>query len=159
MTKCLVVFYSRTGHTEQVARALADKLGADLDRITEKRSRRGFWQYWKSGREAFLDILPEIEPTRHDPADYDLVVLGSPVWASRPSTPMRAWIAANRAKLTNIACFVTLGGSGAQKTMDRMAEAAGRPALARFSATEGQLKSGAWAEDLERFAGEIAGRA
>jgi len=152
MPKILIVYYSRTGHTEQVARALAEKLGADIEKIRETRSRRGFFGYWRSGREALSGKLPEIGAVERDPAGYDLVLLGSPVWASRPSTPMRAFLAANKDKLKQVACFVTLGGAGAEKTLARMADAAGRPALATFSATEGQLKSGAWKEGMERFA-------
>lgn len=155
MPSILIVYFSRTGHTEQVARALAEKLGADIEMIRENRNRRGFVGYWRSGREALSGKLPTIEPVEHDPAEYDLVVLGSPVWASHPSTPMSAFLAANREKLKRIACFVTLGGSGAEKTMARMAEAAGKPALATFSATERQVKSGAWKDGMERFAEAI----
>ena len=156
MPKILIVYYSRTGHTEQVAKVLAEKLGADLEKIREKRSRLGFFGYWRSGREAMSGKLPAIEPVERDPAEYDLVVLGSPVWASHPSTPMSAFLAASKGKLQRVACFVTLGGSGADKTMARMAEAAGKPALATFSATEGQLKSGVWKEGMERFAEAIS---
>ena len=42
MPKGLVVYYSRTGHTEQVARALAGNPAADLEPIREARSRKGF---------------------------------------------------------------------------------------------------------------------
>lgn len=156
MAKILIVYFSRTGHTEQVAHALAEKLGADAEKIGETRNRLGFLGYWRSGREALRGILPTIEPLKHDPADYDLVLLGSPVWASHPSTPMSAFLAANKDRLKRIACFVTLGGSGADKTMARMADAAGKPAAATFSATEGQLKSGAWKDGMERFAEAIA---
>lgn len=158
MPKFLVVYYSRTGHTQQVAKALAERLGADLEPIREKRSRLGFMEYWRSGRESFFGILPTIEPSKHDPAGYDLVILGSPVWASQPSTPMRAFLAANRDKLKAVACFVTLGGSGAQKTLGRMADAAGLPAIATFSATERELKTGKWTEGMERFVGAITGK-
>lgn len=156
MPKILVVYYSRTGHTEQVARALADKLGADLEPIREARNRKGIWEYFRSGREALTGRLPEIEPARHDPAAYDIVLLGSPVWASRPSTPMSAYLAAHKVGLKAVACFVTLGGSGAEKTLARMEQAAGKQALAKFSATERELKTGKWMEGLNRFAEEIA---
>lgn len=157
MPKILIVYFSRTGHTERVAKALAERLDADLERIREKRSRLGFIGYWRSGREAMSGKLPTIETAEHDPADYDLVILGSPVWASHPSTPMSAYVAANKAKLKSIACFVTLGGSGAEKTMARMAEAAGKPALATLSATERQLKTGDWTNEIERFTSAITG--
>lgn len=156
MQKILVVYYSRTGNTEQVARALADRLGADLEPVREDRSRKGFWQYFRSAREALAGKRPEIAPARHDPAAYDIVLLGSPVWASHPSTPVSAYLAANRERLKAFACFVTLGGSGAEKTMARMEEAAGKQALAKYSVTERDLKSGKWMEGLDRFAGQIA---
>lgn len=156
MAKILIVYFTRTGHTEQVAKALAEKLDADIEKIRENRSRLGFVGYWRSGREALSGKLPKIEAIERDPAEYDLVLLGSPVWASHPSTPMSAFLAANGDKLKRIACFVTLGGSGADKTMARMAEAAGKPALATFSATERQLKSGAWKEGMAHFADAIA---
>ena len=159
MPKILVVYYSRTGHTEQVARALADRLGADLEPIREARSRKGLWQYFRSAREALTGKRPEIEPARHDPAAYDIVLLGSPVWASHPSTPVSTYLAANRDKLKAFACFVTLGGSGAEKALARMEDAAGKQALAKFSATERELKSGKWMEGLDRFADQIARRA
>lgn len=153
--KVLVVYYSRTGHTEQVAKALAEKLGADLEPIREARSRKGFWQYLSSAREALTGKPASIEPVRHDPAAYDMVILGSPVWASHPSTPVSAYLAANRDKLKALACFVTLGGSGAEKTLARMEQAAGKQALAKFSTTERELKSGNWNGRLEQFTKEI----
>jgi len=155
MPNILVVYYSRTGHTAIVAKALAKKLGADLETIREARNRTGFWQYMRSGREALTGKLADIKAPQHDPASYDIVVLGSPVWASHPSTPVSAFLAAHKAGLKALACFVTLGGSGAEKTLARMEQAAGKPALAKLSATERELKSGTWLEGLDRFAAEI----
>ena len=155
MPKYLVVYYTRTGHTEQVAKAVAEQLGADLEPIREATNRQGAWNYWRAGFESLLGKLPEIKPLAKDPADYDVVILGSPVWSSRPSTPMRAFLAANRQKLKTIACFCTLGGMGANKTLARMAEAAGKSPVATFFATEPELKSGAWRAGAEKFAGEI----
>lgn len=158
MGKILIVYYTRTGNTERVARALAEKLDADIEKIRERADRHGFWAYWRTGFESLFGSPAEIEPLEHDPADYDIVVLGTPVWTQRPSTPARAFIAANSDKLKKIACFCTLGGMGAAKTLAMMAEAAGKPAFATFSATEPELKSGAWKEGLERFA-EAVGKA
>ncbi len=155
MTRYLVVYYSRTGHTATLAKALAEQLGADLEPIREARSRSGWLEFWRSGRESWLGILPQVEPQQHDPARYDVVVLGSPVWASRPSTPVRAWLAANRDKLETIACFVTFNGSGAKRTLARMDEAAGRPAVATFAASAREVNRGRWKEAMERFADTI----
>jgi flavodoxin len=144
MTRILAVYFSRTGHTETVARALADALGADLEAIRENEDRRGFWKYLRSAYESLTGRLPDIAPVEHDPARYDLVLLGTPVWAQRPSTPMRAYIAANRDKLGRVAFFVTLGGAGAEATFRRLTDATGKEPAATFAVTEPQLASGEW---------------
>jgi hypothetical protein len=41
--------------------------------------------YWRSGREAYLKLAPNIEPAVHDPSSYGLVVLGTPIWAGNMS--------------------------------------------------------------------------
>jgi flavodoxin len=147
----LVVYYSRTGHTETVARAVAEALGADLETIREKEDRAGLWNYLRAGYESLTGKLPDIEPAQYDPAGYDVVLLGTPVWTGRPSTPMRAFIAANREKLARVAFFVTLGGSGDERTFRRMAKATAREPVATFSVTEPQLKSGEWKARVAGF--------
>lgn len=155
MPKCLVVYYTRTGHTEQVANVLADMLGADIERIRETANRRGFWGYWRAGYESMRGILPSVEVPSRNPADYDVVILGTPVWSQRPSTPVRAFIAAYRDRFKSIACFCTLGGMGAQKTLAMMAELAGKPATGTFAVTEPELAAGSWKEGIRHFADAI----
>jgi len=36
-----VVFYSRDGHTKRVAEIIADALNVDIDKIEDKKSRKG----------------------------------------------------------------------------------------------------------------------
>jgi flavodoxin len=45
----LVVYFSRSGHTQQMAREIAQKCGADLEEIRERGAREGAWGYWPSG--------------------------------------------------------------------------------------------------------------
>lgn len=52
MGKCLVVYYSRTGNTAKIARAIAESLSADIDPIRETRDRRGAIAYIRSAFEA-----------------------------------------------------------------------------------------------------------
>jgi flavodoxin len=78
----LVVDYSRSGNTHDVAKAISRGCCADLERIHDERSRAGLWGYLRSAREALKQKPGHIRRPKHDPADYDLVVLGSPVWAA-----------------------------------------------------------------------------
>jgi len=49
--KILVAFYSRTGHTRQVAEAIAAALDAELEAIEDVRPRLGIIGWWRSGRD------------------------------------------------------------------------------------------------------------
>ncbi len=79
--KALVVFFSRTGKVRRVAEAIAAELGADVEEIVDTRDRRGPFGLLSAARDAMLRRTARIEEPAHDPADYDLVVIGTPVWA------------------------------------------------------------------------------
>lgn len=145
MARILVIDYSRSGNTHKVAQAIAGACGADLEQIRDAKPRRGLWGWIRSGREAIRAIPGEIRSPRRDPADYDLVVLGSPVWASHVSSPMRAYLAERSGALTRIALFVTEGGSGGPRALAEMSALAGLKPVAtlelRAKEMNGDLRS------------------
>jgi len=84
----VVVYYSRSGHTENMAREIARFFSADVVRITTD----AYPQDWSGWRRASSDaserVLPEID---HEPVDlsrYRLIFIGSPIWWYRPSPPL-----------------------------------------------------------------------
>lgn len=119
MPKILVVYYSRGGATFRVAEMIAKELGADLEAIEENAPRKGRLGYMRSLLEATAKGLPTIR-TRRDPRDYDLVVLGTPVWAGTMSSPMRAYLNQHRRRLPRVAFFATMGGRGAYRVLEEM---------------------------------------
>ena len=82
MSRSLVVFYSWTGNTGKVARALAETLSAELEEIREVKPRGGLFAFLRSGMEASRKRPAPIVRCSRNLADYDLVILGSPVWAA-----------------------------------------------------------------------------
>lgn len=123
--KVLVVYYSRTGTTKKVAEALALKYKADMEEIVDTKSRSGLLGYILSGRDAIKGASTTIKPMKYNPADYDLVIIGSPVWASRVIPPIRTYIDQNKKTLKNVAFFITQAGSGADKVSASMTEVSG----------------------------------
>ncbi len=91
MRDVLVVYYSRSGTTDVVARALATALGADLDRITPAVSYAGAAGFVRGLWHALRRIGPPIRK-RFDPAPFKTVVLCSPVWAGRLPGPVRTYL-------------------------------------------------------------------
>lgn len=149
VARILVIDYSRSGNTHKVAQAIARASGADLEQIRDARPRRGLWGWIRSAREAMKAIPGDIRPPRRDPANYDLVVLGSPVWASHVSSPMRAYLDRSAGNLPQVALFVTEGGSGGPKALAEMSALAGQQPLATLELREKEL--GDLRSKLERF--------
>lgn len=136
MKHVLVVYYSRSGQTEFVARQIAARCGADIERIEDCRSRAGVLGYLRSAAEAIVGWRPAIQKGRHRPADYDLVIVGTPVWFWGIASPVRSWVLRHRRELDHVAVFCTCGGSGHAKALDDLEYLCGHSALARLALTE-----------------------
>ena len=81
MVKCLVVYGSKYGSTAEVAAAVADGIGADLANAASQ---------------------PDIRP-------YDVVVIGSPIYAGNYMQVVRDFLRSNRPLLSKrkVAAFIT----------------------------------------------------
>src|SRR5512146_1946330 len=131
MIRALVAFYSRTGVTRLIAHQLARRLGADLLHIRDVRPRDGMLGYMRSALEAMHVTLPEIAHSVIDPSDYELVVLGTPVWASHVCSPVRRFLHDHAGLLRRrVAFFCTMGESGAEGAFRDMHDLIGRDAEA-----------------------------
>lgn len=155
MTKrTLVVWYSREGTTSTVATLIAKSLGADLDAIEEAASRRGAGGYFRSAIEAVAKGLPAIR-TQRDPRDYDLVVVGTPVWVGTLSSPVRSYLYAHRGHLGNAAFFAVMGGRGAEETLREMRFASGVDLAPTRAFTRAEVEAGRHGAKCERFARQL----
>jgi flavodoxin len=149
----LVVYYSRTGHTGMVARAVAEKMGADLEEIREPRQGRRGW--WRSLVEVWRGHTPPIVPLTHRPEDYELVVVGSPVWASHMASPILSWLRQQGGRLRKVAFFVTEGGRGGAKAIESMGSLCRAEPAARLEVTQSDLKSGSFRNKVDDFAARL----
>jgi flavodoxin len=118
--KTLVVFYSRTGVTKKVAEALAAELGADVEELIDAKKRDGLIGWFGAGKDATLKRKAEIRPVARKPADYDLVVVGTPVWAFTMTPAVRAWLGEHASEIRQVAFLCTMGGSGDKRTFEHM---------------------------------------
>ena len=128
--KILVVYFSRSGNTKKVAIDIASALNADIEQLIDKKDRRGIVGYLKSGRDASTEKLADLEPTKNDPSKYDLVVLGTPIWAWTMTPAIRTYILENKSSFKDIACFTTAGGTKAEKIVEKMEVLATKKAIA-----------------------------
>ena len=146
----LIVYYSRTGHTRTIARELADALQADLEEIRETKSREGMAGYISAGKDATLKKATPIEPTSIDPNTYDLVIIGTPVWAFTMASGIRTWLTEHGKNLKKVAFFATMGGRGDERTFARMQELSQAP-IATATFIDKKIAKGEYKEELDEF--------
>lgn len=156
--KTLVVHYSVSGHTRQIAHEIAEQCGADQDEIREAQPREGPLAYlrlaWQAMRRAAASILPAAK----DPGDYDLVVIGTPIWMHALTPPVRAYVRQNAARLKRVAFFCTEGGKGDQKAFDEMSQICGKSPQATLVVKEKDLlPSTVHARPLREFVTQLRG--
>ncbi|MEE0924439.1 MAG: flavodoxin [Methanobrevibacter sp.] len=134
--KTLVVYYSRSNITKEIAKEIQNELNCDIEEIKPLKDYDGKTGYAKAGYESMTKKTPKIEDAQHNPADYDLAVIGTPVWASTMASPVYTYLSQNKGKFNNVAFFATCGGSGDESTLKNMAKLVGKEGIATYSATK-----------------------
>jgi flavodoxin len=79
--KSLVVYYTRTGNARFVAETIAAEVGADIEEVIDLKKRSGILGWLRGGSDARKGKETEITQTQKVPANYDLIVVGTPIWA------------------------------------------------------------------------------
>jgi flavodoxin len=146
MKRILVVYHSRTGYTRRVALDLAGRLGADLDVIRIVQPMHGPVGYALCALEALAGLAPALRRPTRDPADYDLVVVGTPVWFWSLASPVRSWLETFGRRGRRFAFFCTMGGSGAGRVFATMKDITGRAPLATLALTDAEIDATARAK-------------
>jgi flavodoxin len=159
--KILTVFYSLTGNTKKIAQVVAQAVAGEVAEIKTKKEipRAGFGKYFWGGKQVVRKETPEIFPPDKNPSDYDLIFLGTPVWAGNFAPAIRSFVA--RAKLQNkkIALFCIHGSDDPGKTFIELEkELAGNEivgkidfrmeAISEAQAADNLQKAAAWAKGL-----------
>jgi flavodoxin len=110
--KVALVYYSLDGNCAFIAEELKTPLGADLIRLELKddKKRRGFMKILWGGGMVFSKKNPPLKPYTFNPAPYELIVIGVPVWAGSPAPPILTFLSQAGIRGKKIALFVCHGG-------------------------------------------------
>ena len=127
MSKTLVAYFSASGNTERVAKALSEVIdGADLYEIkpekrysredldwTDQQSRSSVEMKDLSYRPAMVKDLRNVE-------QYDVVYIGFPIWWYTAPTIVNTFVESYSLKGKKVVLFATSGGSTPAKALDDM---------------------------------------
>jgi len=123
--KILITYYSETGHTRKIAEYIGDKTDAVVEVVETGYFAKGFLAYLKRGWLSYRKRNIPINAPGHDPSEFDLLIVGAPVWAGHVACPIRSYLATYKGQLPEVAFYVTMGGSGGQGALRDMREITG----------------------------------
>ena len=155
--KTLIVYYSQSGNTRKVAEALSEKLGGDLEELKEESDRRGFMGYLTAGLDGMLKRKSEIRAISKDPSEYDIVLVGGPIWGFNLAPALRTFLSDYKGRLEAVAFFCTMGGSGDKRSFTDMEKECGASPKATLSVTEKETADGSFRGQVTSFAEGLGG--
>ena len=155
----LVVYYSATGNTAQVAQYIADSTGGDLFEIQPVEPYTDDDLNWtddnsRVSREHADESLRDVElvaDTVDNWDQYDTVFIGYPIWRGIAAWPVDGFVEANDFSGKTVIPFCTSSSSGLGESGQLLADMAGTGDW-----QEGQrFRSGASQEDVQSWIEEL----
>ena len=149
--KILVVYYSRTGKTRAIGEAIAEKLKADLDEITDLKKRSGPIGFLRAGYDSTRKKSTRIS-AKINPESYNMIVIGTPIWNNNMTPAVRTYISDHDLSGKNLAFFCTGGGSNFDKTIEEMKKLVSKSVvLGTMGISKNELESDTYKEKIETF--------
>ena len=110
--KKLVVYYSYTGNTKKLAKIIAKKIGAEILEIETESPYSDNYDLVVENAKAEISekATPKLKPLQKSVDDYDLIVLGTPVWWYTMAPATRSFLTENTLKDKMVYVFATNGG-------------------------------------------------
>ncbi len=152
--KVLIVYYSWTGATGQIARMIQQELGGDLEKLQAAYDQDSIG-YPVLSKEITSRVQAKYHAVKHDPGHYDLVIIGTPVWGFNISSPVRAYLMGYHGELQAVAFFVVCDVSGTSKVLRDMEGFSGLRPRARLEINDVEMKSGTHLEKVRSFVREL----
>ncbi|SDK07557.1 flavodoxin family protein [Natronincola ferrireducens] len=117
----LVIYYSFEGNTKFIAENIAKITDADLAELKPKKelTSKGFMKYIWGGSQVMMKKRPELYPLEKNPEDYDIIFIGTPVWAWTFAPPLSTFFHSNSLQNKKIALFSCNRGQNG-KTFENM---------------------------------------
>jgi flavodoxin len=142
--KYLVIYYSQSGATKQVAEELQQRLDADIEAVELETPYPD--DYAKTLeltlKERAEGTTPKVKPLQAKPGDYDVVFLGYPVWFGTYALPIASLLKEVDFSNVTIVPFCTFGSGGLESSAkDLQAAVPSARVLEGYGVRNARLKS------------------
>lgn len=122
--RVLVLYYSQTSNTKQVAEEIATRLEADIEELVLKNPYDTDFQATiaRSMKEREEGVTPEIEPLKADINQYDVVFIGYPIWFGTYAPPIATLLESIDLTGKKVVPFCTFGSGGLESSVKDLTE-------------------------------------
>jgi flavodoxin len=113
--KTAIVYYSLDGNCDFAASHLGKLLSADIVKLEllKEIKYKGFLKIAWGGMQVVCKKTPALKPYNFDLSLYDLIIIGTPVWAGSPCSPINSFLSQTKITGKKIALFAChAGGPG-----------------------------------------------
>ena len=111
--KKLIIYYSLDGNTKFIAETVAKEMKADILELKTKKSlkSKGFMKYFWGGKQVVTKEKPELLHMNKNPQGYDIIIIGTPVWAGSYAPAFRTFFSKIKIVGRKIALFCCCGSN------------------------------------------------
>lgn len=120
--KAIVVYFSLEGNTRYAAEKIAEYLKADHLRLEPVKDypHGNISKFFWGGKSVMFGEKPKLQAYDFSPGEYDVIILGTPIWAGSFTPPIKTFISENDLSKKKIAVYACHSGGGAAKCFDKL---------------------------------------
>lgn len=133
--KSIIIYYSYSGNTQKVVSILSEYLKAQGEvEIIELKGLDESDKFLAQAARAFRHKRAEIQPVNFDLKPYDLICMGTPIWAFGPAPAMNTYLdKCFGLEGKSVILFTTYGsGTGNERCLNYMQEILGKKGAKTF---------------------------
>lgn len=151
MNEVLVVYYSRTGTSRQVAQQLARMAKGHLGEIVDKVPRVGLWGDMRCIVDALLHRTPRMRYSGPVPSHYRSIILVAPVWMRHVAAPVRSFLRRGLPLPQRLGIVCVMAREGGYRAVQEMADGARSVPLSTLVLQQRKVLDGSATVELQRF--------
>lgn len=149
--KNLVIYYSHTGITKNVAQKIAEVLSCETEEIIEYKNRKGILGWFISIYDTKTKKLTQIKPISKDLSYYDHILIGTPVWALNLPPAVRTFVNEHHQKFNQVSFFCTMGSFGSKNVFKELEFLCRKQPIKKVDFKTSEIKSNKYLEKIKEF--------
>lgn len=107
-----IIYYSLEGNIDYISKTIGQKIDADIYKIKLENPLNSdrFSKYLIGGFQSMFNIKPNIINAEIDLSSYDVIFIGTPVWAGRHAPAINTFLSSKKIKDKDIVLFCSYKG-------------------------------------------------